>query len=162
MPKPLFLVIPALLLWMLAATPTQAQTYRVNAPLGELFAKKTFISMPNNPGGKNILENSCIYKDTFSLSPNETLLDQCNVGEAISQFTTKYGRPDQTSQAPGGRTVLEYFLEYKENQYHVKLFVGCTSGKTDAFAMVECTREKNRVMPGGPPGKHSPRGGMHP
>jgi|GEM_PF-1871543 len=139
-----------------AQTAPTAQTplpYRPNEALGEKLAKTPFVASPSSPGGKDILGNSCIYKDTFSLSPSEELLEHCDIPAALARFTAKYGPPAQAGEAPGGKKLLEYHLEYKDNQYHVRYFVGCAAGKTEAFAMVECTREKNRVMPGGPPGK---------
>ena len=133
--------------------PPAAPVCRPNEPLGEKLAKTPFVASPSSPGGKNILGNSCIYKDTFSLSPSEALLDHCDIPAALAQFTAKYGPPAQIGDAPGGKKLLEYYLEFKENQYHIKFFIGCAAGKTEVFAMAECLREKNRVMPGGPPGK---------
>lgn len=149
------------LLVLASASPVLAQVYHPNDALGELLAKTKSLSMPNNAGGKNILENSCIFKTDFSISASEQLLDHCDIPGAISQFVAKRGQPDQTANAPGGKTVLEYFLVYKENQYHVKIFIGCADAKTETFAMVECVNEKNRVMPGGPPkgGAGKPGGG---
>jgi len=147
------LFIGLALLVVLAVTPALAQepACHPNEALGAMLSKKPYITQPTNPGGKNILDNSCIYKDSFSLSPSEELLDRCAIPEGTSQFTAKYGPPDATSQAPGGKTLLEYFLRHNENDYHVKIFIGCAAAKTEAFAMVECKREKNRAKPGPPP-----------
>ena len=142
---------------VLAATPALAQTYRPNDALGELLDKTKNLSQSGNAGGKNILENSCLYKDSFSMSASAEFLDHCDIREATGRFIAKYGPPNQTGQAPGGKTVLEYFLTYKENDYHVKIFLGCADQKTETFAIVECVHEKNRFMPGGPPkgpGRH--------
>ncbi len=150
----LLILAPVLVaLAILAASPAPAQTYRVNEALGELLSKQNNLSLPSNPGGKNILEHSCIYKNDFSLSASEKLLETCDVPKAVGEFTAKYGRPDQTAKAQDGRTILEYFLEYKQNQYRVKFYIGCADNATDAFSMVECTLEKNRVPVGGPPKK---------
>jgi hypothetical protein len=148
----LILTVLAVLALLPAAGPARAQepAFHPNAALGEMLAKKLYITQPTNPGGKNILDNSCIYKDSFSLSPSEELLDRCDLPAATGQFTAKYGRPDATSPAPGGKTLLEYFLLFNENEYHVKIFLGCAAGKTEAFAMVECKRERNRAKPGPP------------
>lgn len=149
------------LVLVLAASSALAQTYRVNDALGEQLTKKMHtLAQPGNAGGKNILENSCIFKNSFSISESEKLHDQCNIQDAIGQFVAKHGQADQVSVAPGGKTVLEYFLLFKENQYHVKLFIGCAEGKTEIFAMVECVLEKNRVMPGGKPGDRHHGGRM--
>jgi len=153
-----YAVLVALLV-LLAGQPALAQTYHANDPLGERLAKTESLSTPNNAGGKNILENSCLNKKDFSISASEKLLAQCDLAKATADFTAKYGRPDRTSQAPGGKNVLEYFLLFKENEYHVKMFLGCFEKQTEAFAMVECINEKNRFIPGGPPGKHGEGGG---
>lgn len=134
-----------------------AAEYRPNEPLGELLSKTKSLSMPNNAGGHNILENSCLYKPDFSMSPSTEFLDHCDLAGATAQFVAKYGPPAGTGQAPGGKTVLEYFLLFKENAYHVRVFLGCAEGKTETFAIVDCVNEKNRYMPGGPPGRHKPR-----
>ena len=139
------------LAFVLAAGPAPAEDYRVNAALGELLAHKQHLPSPTTPGGRNVLDNSCIYKDSFSLTASDVLLDRCDVAGATARFTAKYGRPDQTSQAKDGKTVLEYFLEFKENRFNVKFFIGCAADKTEGFALVECRREKNRVKPGPPP-----------
>jgi hypothetical protein len=138
---------------ILAWQPALAQVYHANDALGERLAKTESLSMPNNAGGKNILQNSCLNKKDFSISASEKLLDTCDPAKATADFTAKYGRPDRTSQAPGNKNVLEYFLRFKENDYHVKLFLGCSQKETEVFAMVECKAERNRFMPGGPPDK---------
>lgn len=141
------------LLLTLAGSSAWAQTYRANEPLGELLVKTKSLSTPNNAGGRNILENSCLNKKDFSISASKPLLDRCDLAKATADFTAKYGAPDRTGQAPGHNNVLEYFLHFKENDYHVKMFLGCTDKTTEAFAMVECITERHRFMPGGPPGK---------
>lgn len=156
--KTLFVV----LVLVLTTSAAYGQTYRAGDALGEFLSKTRTLAQPGNAGGKNILENSCIFKNSFSISASEIFLDQCNLSEAISKFTAKYGQPDQVSTAPGGKTVLEYFLLFKENQYHIKFFFGCTEAKTELFAMVECGLEKNRVMPGGKPGEKPMRSGKTP
>jgi hypothetical protein len=148
-------------LLLATAFPATAQVYHPNEPLGKTLSKIKSLSMPNNAGGKDILENSCIFKNDFSISASEQLLDHCNVSEAIGQFTSKNGQPDQTSQAPGNLTVLEYYLLANENAYHVKFFIGCEDAKTTFFVKAECINEKNRVMPGGPSKGHGGPGG-HP
>jgi hypothetical protein len=143
------------LLLLATSSPALAQVYHPNEPLGKTLSKVKSLSMPNNAGGKNILENSCIFKNNdFAISASEQVLDHCDIPGAVGQFVSKNGQPDQTSQAPGHLTVLEYFLLFKENAYHVKVFIGCDDAKTDYFAKVECINEKNRVMPGGPPKGH--------
>ena len=142
------------LLLLLAASPAFAQVYHPNEPLSKTLSHIKSLSMPNNAGGKNILENSCIYKNDFSISENEELLDHCNSSEVVGQFTAKNGQPDRVSQAPGNRTMLEYFLLSKENSYHVSFYIGCDADKTTVFTKVKCVNEKNRVMPGKPPKKH--------
>jgi hypothetical protein len=149
-------LVVALLLALLPQ-PVPAADFRPNEPLGELLSKTKSLSMPNNAGGKNILENSCLNKKDFSMTASEEFLDHCDLPAATTQFVTKYGPPATTGQAPGGKTVLEYFLHFKENDYHVRVFLGCSEGKTERFAIVECVAERNRFMPGGPPGDH--RGG---
>ena len=135
----------ALLLW---AAPALAQDYRPNAALGELLAHTPYVKSGTNPGGKNVLENSCIYKESFSLSPNETVnKEACAVPAAVAKFTAQYGQPAASAPAPGGKTMLEYFLLFNDNSYHVKVFIGCEGAKTETFAMVECKVEKNRVRP---------------
>lgn len=156
--KTLFVV----LVFVLTASTAFAQTYRAGDALGEFLSKTRPLAQPGNAGGKNILENSCIFKNSFSISASEIFLDPCNLSEAIGKFTAKYGQADQVGTAPGGKTVLEYFLLFNDNQYHVKFFFGCTDAKTELFAMVECGLEKNRVMPGGKPGEKPPRGGKMP
>lgn len=142
---------------LLLARPALAQTYRPNQALGKTLSKIKPLAMPNNAGGKNILENSCIFKNNgFSLSASEQLLDQCNIPEAIGQFVEKNGQPAHTEKAPGNLRVLEYFLLFKGNQYHIKFFVGCDADRTTIFSKVECINEKNRIMPGrrkGPGGR---------
>ena len=145
-----------------AASPTASPVYRADDALGALLAKTKSLSQSGNAGGKNILENSCLYKDSFSMSASEPFLDRCDVSQASGQFIAKYGPPNQTGQAPGGKTVLEYFLTYKENDYHVKIFLGCADQKTETFAIVECIHEKNRFMPGGPPKGPGRHGGPRP
>ncbi|WP_300156980.1 hypothetical protein [Solidesulfovibrio sp.] len=136
-----------------SAGPALAQTYHPNPALGELLSKTLYIVQPTNPGGKNILDNSCIYKDSFSLSPSKPVLEQCDAARGTAEFVAKYGRPDATAPAPGDKTLLEYFLLFNDNSYHVKMFVGCADGKTETFAMVECKVEKNRAKPGPPKDK---------
>jgi hypothetical protein len=155
MPKALLLT----LVLVLAASAAPAQTYHANDALGERLVKTPPLSQSGNAGGKNILENSCIYKNTFALSASEDLSDRCDIPREVGKFVSKYGQADQVSMAPGGKQVLEYFLKFKENDYHVKVFIGCAAEKTEVFAMVECVNERNRVMPGGPPGKHGGFGG---
>ncbi|WP_428566134.1 MAG: hypothetical protein ACP59X_05815 [Solidesulfovibrio sp. DCME] len=140
-----------LLLVVCCCRPALAQTYHPNPALGEMLAKLPYIAQSNNAGGRNILDNSCIFKDSFSLSPSKEVAKQCDAARATAEFTAKYGPPDATSPAPGGKTQLEYFLLFNENSYHVKVFVGCADGKTETFAMVECKVEKNRAKPGPPP-----------
>ena len=151
----LFAVLVALAVW---APPIRvlAQDFRPNAALGELLAHTPYVKSRTNPGGGNILDNSCIYKDSFSLSPSKMELETCDVAKATADFTAKYGRPDATAPAPGGKTLLEYFLLHNDNSYHVKVFVGCSGGKTETFAMVECKVEKNRAKPGPPPKEGKP------
>ena len=141
---------------LLCCRPALAQPYHPYPALGELLAKTKYIAQPANVGGKNILDNSCIYKDSFSLSPSKMELETCDVAKATADFTAKYGRPDATAPAPGGKTLLEYFLLFNDNSYHVKVFVGCSGGKTETFAMVECKVEKNRAKPGPPPKEGKP------
>jgi hypothetical protein len=133
------------------AAKAPAQTYHPNDALGELLVKTQYIAQSNNAGGRNILDNSCIFKESFSLSPSKVVLEQCDVARGTAEFTAKYGPPDASAPAPGGKTMLEYFLLFKENSYHVKVFVGCAGGKTETFAMVECKIEKNRAKPGPSP-----------
>ncbi|MFU2209378.1 hypothetical protein [Solidesulfovibrio sp. C21] len=135
--------------------PAAAQDFRPNQALGDLLSKKSYIAQPNNAGGKNILDNSCIFKDSFALSPSEPLDETCNIQAAVAKFTTQYGQPATTAPAPGGKTILEYFLLYNNNSYHVKIFLGCSGGKTESFAMVECKVERNRAKPGPPKDKKS-------
>ena len=146
-------------------TPEEARTIgpRAQPRRGDILmtrigtlAKTKYIAQPANVGGKNILDNSCIYKDSFSLSPSKMELETCDVAKATADFTAKYGRPDATAPAPGGKTLLEYFLLFNDNSYHVKVFVGCSGGKTETFAMVECKVEKNRAKPGPPPKEGKP------
>ena len=153
MPKAVSVALPlcVLVLLTLLAAPVRGQDYRPNTALGELLAKKEYIRSNTNPGGKSILENSCIYKDSFSLSPSEPLLDHCDVAAATAQFTAKNGLPDLVTDAPGGKKVLEYHLLHNENSYFVKIYIGCAAAKTEVFAMVECKVEKNRAKPGPPP-----------
>ena len=80
------------------------------------------------------------------MTASEEFLDHCDLPAATTQFVTKYGPPATTGQAPGGKTVLEYFLRFKENDYHVRVFLGCSEGKTERFAIVECVAERNRFM----------------
>lgn len=143
------------LLATFACPAARAQTYHPNPALGEKLAKTPYITQPSNPGGKNILDNSCIYKDSFALSPSETVLDHCDATAATAAFTAKYGRPDVATPEPGGKTALEYFLLHNDNSYHVKVFVDCAGGKTETFAMVECKRERNRAKPAPPPDRRS-------
>lgn len=144
----------AILLVLLTGAPALAQPFHPNDALGERLSKVQSLSTPNNAGGKNILQNSCLNKKDFSISASEKVLETCDLAKATADFIAKYGRPDRTSTAPGGKNVLEYFLLFKENQYHIKLFLGCGENKTETFALVECVSEKNRFMPGGPPGRH--------
>jgi hypothetical protein len=146
---PLCLLVLTVLL--VAAAPARGQEYRPHPALGETLSKKEYIRSKTNPGGKSILENSCIYKDSFSLSPSDTLLDRCDVAAATAQYTAQQGLPDLVTDAQGGKKVLEYRLIHNENSYFVKIYIGCTGGKTEAFAMVECKNEKNRAKPGPPP-----------
>jgi hypothetical protein len=128
--------------------PALAQDFRPNQALGEKLSKTPYIAQPANPGGKSILDNSCIYKESFSLSPNETVnKETCAVPAAVAKFTAQYGQPAASAPAPGGKTMLEYFLLFNNNSYHVKVFIGCEGAKTETFAMVECKVEKNRVRP---------------
>lgn len=144
----------ALLALALLPQSLPAADFRPNEPLGELLSKTKSLSVPNNAGGKNILENSCLNKKDFSMSASEEFLDHCDLSAARTQFLAKYGPPASTGQAPGGKTVLEYFLRFKENDYHVRIFLGCAEEKTETFAIIECLVERNRFMPGGPPGDH--------
>jgi hypothetical protein len=158
------LLLLALALTTLLPQALPAADFHPNAPLGELLVKTKSLSGPNNAGGKNILENSCLYKPDFSMSASEEFLDHCDLPAATSQFLTKYGPPATTGPAPGGKTVLEYFLRFKENDYHVRVFLGCEEEKTKIFAIVECITERNRFTPGGPPGdrRHGGGPGGHP
>lgn len=131
--------------------PTPAKDYRPNAALGQALAKKPFIETKTNPGGKGILDNSCIYKESFSLSPSEIVSEHCDAAGAAAKFTGQYGPPDQASDADGGKKLLEYRLLHNENSYLVKIYFGCAQGKTEQFALVECKNEKNRAKPGRPP-----------
>jgi len=135
----------------LAAGPALAQDYQPNAALGQALAKKPFIETKTNPGGKGILDNSCIYKDSFALSPSEVVLDRCDLAGATAKFTTQYGPADQASDAAGGKKLLEYRLLHNENSYLVKVYFSCAKETTEQFAMVECKVEKNRAKPGRPP-----------
>lgn len=137
----------SLLAGLLWAGPALAQNYHPNPALGEMLAKLPYIAQSNNAGGRNILDNSCIFKDGFSLSPSKEVAKQCDVARGTAEFTAKYGPPDASAPAPGGKTLLEYFLLHNDNSYHVKVFVGCADGKTETFAMVECKVEKNRAKP---------------
>ncbi|MFP5260222.1 MAG: hypothetical protein ACLGQH_14465 [Acidobacteriota bacterium] len=134
-----------------AQAPVQAKDYRPNAALGQALAKKPFIETKTNPGGKGILDNSCIYKESFSLSPSEVVLDHCDVAGATAKFTGQYGPPEQASDADGGKKLLVYRLLHNENSYLVKIYIECSQGKTEQFALVECKNEKNRAKPGRPP-----------
>lgn len=140
-------------LLVLLPGPANSQDYRPNAELGETLAKKPYIKTKTNPGGKGILDNSCIYKDSFALTPSETVLDRCDVAAATAQFIAKNGPPAQASEAPGGKKTLEYRLLHNENSYLVTYHIGCAGEKTELFAMVECKHEKNRAKPGPPPDK---------
>lgn len=135
----------------LAAGPAPAQDYHPNDALGQALAKKPFIETKTNPGGKGILDNSCIYKDSFALSPSEVVLDRCDLAGATAKFTTQYGPADQASDAAGGKKLLEYRLLHNENSYLVKVYFSCAKDTTEQFAMVECKVEKNRAKPGRPP-----------
>ena len=73
-PPFLLAVLAALAAW--APIRTQAQDYRPNAALGELLAHTPYVKSGTNPGGGNVLENSCIYKDSFSISPSKEMLAQ--------------------------------------------------------------------------------------
>ncbi|MHC1790150.1 hypothetical protein [Solidesulfovibrio sp.] len=139
----------------LLAGPAHGQDYRPNAVLGEALAKQPYIKTKTNPGGKGVLDNSCIYKDSFSMTPSETVLDRCDVAAATAEFTAKYGPPAQTAPAPGGKMSLEYHLLHNENSYLIKYYLGCAGDKTERFAMVECRQEKNRAKPGPPPDNRS-------
>lgn len=155
MPKAFSVLLPLAVLVLAAilavAAPVQGQDYRPNTALGELLAKKEYIRSKTNPGGKSILENSCIYRDSFSLSPSEEVLDHCDVADATARFTSKNGLPVLVTDAPGGKKVLEYHLLHNENSYLIKIYIGCAAAKTEVFAMVECKVEKNRAKPGPPP-----------
>jgi hypothetical protein len=148
-PSRLLAVAIALLPWA-APTLTLAQDYRPNAALGELLAHTPYVKSGTNPGGGNVLENSCIYKDSFSISPSKIVLDRCDVAGAVAEFTAKNGPPDLVSEAPGGKKVLEYRLLHGGNSYFVKIYVACGGTKTEVFAVSECKEEKNRVKPGPP------------
>lgn len=141
---------------LLGASPAVAQNYHPDPALGDMLAKTPYLAESNNPGGKNILDNSCIYKNGFSLSPSKLTPGTCDPGRAVAEFTAKYGPPDATAPAPGGKTLLEYFLLFNDNSYHVKVFVGCAEGQTETFAMVECKVERNRAKPGPPPRERKP------
>jgi len=147
------LVGAAALALVLAAGPVQAQAqdYRLNDALGQALTKKPYIETKTNPGGRGILDNSCIYKDSFSLTPSEVVLDHCDVAGATAKFIAQYGPPEQTSDAAGGKKLLEYRLLHNENSYLVKIYLSCAQDKTEQFAMVECKNEKNRAKPGPPP-----------
>lgn len=146
---------------MLAGAPALAQPFHANEALGKYLSEVKSLSTPNNAGGKNILQNSCLNKKDFSISASEQLLETCDLPKATADFLAKYGRPDQTTTAPGGKNLLEYFLLFKENEYHIKIFLGCADNRTETFALVECVSEKNRFMPGGHrgdgPGGRGPR-----
>lgn len=135
----------------LAAGPALAQDYHPNDALGQALAKKPFIETKTNPGGKGILDNSCIYKDSFALSPSEVVLERCDLAGGTAKFTTQYGPADQASDAGGGKKLLEYRLLHNENSYLVKVYFSCAQNTTEQFAMVECKVEKNRAKPGRPP-----------
>ena len=139
----------ALLLWAAPAL-TLAQDYRPNAALSELLAHTPYVKSGTNPGGKNVLENSCIYKDSFSISPSKEVLERCDVAGAVAEFTAKNGPPDVVAEAPGGKKVLEYRLLHGGNSYFVKISVACAGTKTEIFAIAESKEEKNRVKPGPP------------
>lgn len=140
---------------MATAMPAAAQDFHPYPELGEKLAKTPYLSQPANTGGRNILDNSCIYKDSFALSPNEPLAETCAVPAEVAKFTAKYGQPATSTPAPGGKTMLEYFLLFHNNSYHVKVFIGCAGGKTESFAMVECKVEKERARSGPPKDKKS-------
>lgn len=159
MGKTLFAVLALL---TLTVAPLPAQPYHPMDHLGEKMAKTKPLSQSGNAGGRNILENSCIYNDTFALSASEELLDHCDKPTAIAQFIQQNGQPDTVSQAPGDKTVLEYHLLFKGNAFRVKMFLGCEAGKTEAFAMVDCINEHNRIMPGGPPDSGGRGGRLRP
>ncbi|BAH76202.1 hypothetical protein [Solidesulfovibrio magneticus] len=148
--------LPRLLAVSIALSPwaipalTLAQDYRPNTALGELLAHMPYVKSGTNPGGKNVLENSCIYKDSFSISPSKEVLERCDVAGAVAEFTAKNGPPDLVSEAPGGKKLLEYRLLHGGNSYFVKIYVACAGGKTEIFAIAECKEEKNRVKPGPP------------
>jgi hypothetical protein len=148
---PPFLAVCIILLAWAAPARTQAQDYRPNTALGETLSRTPYVKSATNPGGKSILENSCIYKDSFSMSPSTELLDRCDVAAALAQYTAKNGLPDLVTDGSGGRKVLEYRLLHKQNSFYVKVYIGCAGSKTESFAMVECKDEKNRVKPGPPP-----------
>lgn len=138
-----------------APAPAPAKDYRPNAALGQALAKKPFIETKTNPGGKGILDNSCIYKESFSLGPSEVVSEHCDVAGATAKFTGQYGPPEQASEADGGKKLLVYRLLHNENSYLVKIYIGCAQGKTEQFALVECKNEKNRAKPGRPPDERS-------
>lgn len=152
----------ALALCLFACAPVPP-ALRSGETLGERLERTRSLTRSGNAGGKNILENSCLYKGDFSISASEPVRETCDINQAVGDFVGKYGPPARTSQAPGDKTVLEYDLLFKENAYRVRFFFGCAEGKTEAFAMVECVNEKNRFMPGGPrKGERPPRFGMAP
>ena len=145
----LFAVLVALAAWT-APIRALAQDYRPNAALSELLAHTPYVKSGTNPGGKNVLENSCIYKDSFSISPSKEVLERCDVAGAVAEFTAKNGPPDVVAEAPGGKNVLEYRLLHGGNSYFVKFYVACAGTRTEIFAIAECKEEKNRVKPGPP------------
>ena len=52
------MLLAGLLLLADPQSPALAQVYHPNEPLGKTLSKVKSLSMPNNAGGKNILENS--------------------------------------------------------------------------------------------------------
>ena len=132
---------------VLAAGPALAQDYHPNDALGQALTKKPYIQTKTNPGGRGILDNSCIYKDSFSLTPSEVVLEHCDVAGAAAKFIAQYGPPNQASDAAGGKKLLEYRLLHNENSYLVKVYFSCAQDTTEQFAMVECKNEKNRAKP---------------
>ncbi len=142
-------VLPGIIL-VLVSCQAFAFDFKPNDALGEALRKTKYMAMPNNAGGENILENSCIFKDTFSLSHSEKVKDACDRAGVVADFVGKYGPPDVRSEADPKRTTLEYNIEYKENQYNIKAIVGCEQQTTELQYMVECKKEKHMKMPGPP------------
>jgi len=129
-------ILVVALLLVLLPHPVPAADFRPNEPLGELLSKTKSLSMPNNAGGKNILENSCLNKKDFSMTASEEFLEHCD-HPRHDPVRDQIRSPPPPARRPAARPSWNTSCASRKTTITCAIFSRCSEGKTERFAIVE-------------------------